>query len=238
MSTSLSRKSASESLEALQRGNFRFRNGLRSIDALLSSRNLRDFAENGQRPFSIVVTCSDSRIPTELIFDQGVGDLFVIRIAGNVIPPSALASIEYAMLNFDSALCVVMGHTKCGAIRAAYDRKIGAVSDEDLSPNLVDLLDRISPAFLEFAPLREASPEKLERALAVAARENVRRALDRALRESEAIRARVAEGKFAMIGAIYDVHDGSVVFDEKESPQSVRRDRPEEFAALSFGGVR
>lgn len=238
MSTSLSRKSASEALEALQRGNFRFRNGLRSIDALLSSRNLRDFAENGQRPFAIVVTCSDSRIPTELIFDQGVGDLFVIRIAGNVIPPSALASIEYAMLNFDSALCVVMGHTKCGAIRAAYDRKVGAVADRDLSPNLVDLLDRIAPAFLEFVPFGDSTPADLERALVAATRDNVRRALDRAVRESEAIRRRIAEGRFAMIGAIYDVHDGTVDFDETERPAPARRGRTEELAALSFGGAR
>lgn len=237
MPTSLSRKSASEALEALQHGNFRFRNGLRSIDALLSSRNLRDFAENGQRPFAIVVTCSDSRIPTELIFDQGVGDLFVIRIAGNVIPPSALASIEYAMLNFDSALCVVMGHTKCGAVRAAYDRKTGALPEAALSPNLVDLLDRISPAFLEFSPLREASPLEIDRVLATATRDNVRRALDRAIRESEAIRRRVAEGKFAMIGAIYDVHDGSVTFDSADRSMTARRGRADDLAVLAPGGA-
>jgi len=105
-------------LEVLLEGNKRFTSGTRSIEPMLSHLKMPSLAANGQKPFAVALTCSDSRSPAEMIFDQGVGDLFVVRVAGNVIAPSLLASVEFAVANFGSPLIVVLGHTLCGAVKA------------------------------------------------------------------------------------------------------------------------
>jgi len=134
-----------DALELLEEGNRRFVTGVRSVEPLLSHLKLQELAENGQRPFAVVLTCSDSRSPAELVFDQGLGDLFVVRVAGNVVAPSLLASIEFAVSNFGSPIVLVLGHTQCGAITASIQHK-----KEPHVPlpsvHLEELVGRIMPA--------------------------------------------------------------------------------------------
>lgn len=113
-------RSAEEALAALMEGNERFRNGKFKVQDLGPARRI-DLLENGQKPFAVVLTCSDSRVPAELIFDQGMGDIFVIRVAGNVVDPLALGSIEYGLEHLGVNLLMVLGHSNCGAVKATVD---------------------------------------------------------------------------------------------------------------------
>lgn len=113
-------RSAEEALQALMEGNQRFRNG-KFLEKDLGPARRIDLLENGQKPFVVVLTCSDSRVPAELIFDQGMGDIFVIRVAGNVVDPLALGSIEYGLEHLGVNLLVVLGHSNCGAVKATVD---------------------------------------------------------------------------------------------------------------------
>ncbi|MEO5970489.1 MAG: carbonic anhydrase, partial [Bdellovibrionia bacterium] len=121
MNQSIKGLSAAASIERLIEGNKRFIQGLKSIESITSTAKREDLADNGQTPFCIVVTCCDSRVPAEMIFDCSLGDLYVIRIAGNVISSDLIASIEYAAAQLSPSLCLVMGHTKCGAVGTALD---------------------------------------------------------------------------------------------------------------------
>src|SRR5919206_5065811 len=107
--------SAQEALTRLRAGNQRFVSGVRSLDALLSHTRRAELAVE-QRPFAIVLGCSDSRVPAEIIFDQGLGDLFVIRVAGNIVAPSQVGSVEFAAVRFGTRLVMVLGHSQCGVI--------------------------------------------------------------------------------------------------------------------------
>src|SRR5210317_1200176 len=134
---------ASEALHRLRDGNYRFVNG----DANnLKSINQARRAElvDGQNPFAVIVACSDSRVPVELVFDQGLGDLFVIRVAGNVVAPSQIGSVEYAAAQLGTKLVVVLGHSNCGAVDATLQEL--AQNQEHRSPNLRAIVDRILPA--------------------------------------------------------------------------------------------
>src|SRR5210317_2378060 len=134
---------ASEALHRLRDGNYRFVNG----DANnLKSINQARRAElvDGQNPFAVIVACSDSRVPVELLFDQGLGDLFVIRVAGNIVAPSQIGSVEFAATNLGTRLVVVLGHSKCGAVDAAL-QALESASDI-ASPNLRSIVDSIRPA--------------------------------------------------------------------------------------------
>src|ERR671927_29690 len=111
---------ALEALEKLKQGNGRFVNNVRSAEPFLSQVRRADFVR-GQNPFAVVLGCSDSRVPAEIIFDQGLGDLFVIRVAGNIVAPSQIGSVEFAVEAFGTRLVVVMGHTFCGAIDATLE---------------------------------------------------------------------------------------------------------------------
>jgi len=113
-------RSAEEALQALMEGNQRFRNGKFKERDLGSARRI-DLAENGQKPFAVVLACSDSRVPVELLFDQGMGDIFVVRVAGNVVDPVALGSIEYGLEHLGANLLMVLGHSNCGAVKATVD---------------------------------------------------------------------------------------------------------------------
>src|SRR5690349_21481050 len=108
-----------EALAKLIKGNERFVTGLRSVESLASHLRRRELAESGQEPWAIVLSCSDSRVPAELVFDCGLGELFVVRVAGNIVAPSLIASVEFAAQSFGTPLCVVMGHSQCGAVGAA-----------------------------------------------------------------------------------------------------------------------
>src|SRR5881227_1645518 len=121
--------SAREALERLREGNHRFVSDVRSRDTLVTQTRRSELAE-GQEPFAIILGCSDSRVPAEIVFDQGLGDLFVIRVAGNIVAPSQIGSVEFAAERFGTRLVVVMGHTGCGAIEATLE----AVSNEQKAP--------------------------------------------------------------------------------------------------------
>src|SRR6186997_1045756 len=134
---------AREALERLQEGNRRFVSNIRGHDSLASEARRAEVA-GGQEPFAIVLGCSDSRVPAEIVFDQGLGDLFVIRVAGNIVAPSQVGSVEFAAERFGTRLVVVLGHSQCGAILATLEQLARPTSDQ--SRNLRSIVDRIRPS--------------------------------------------------------------------------------------------
>lgn len=160
--------------------------------------------EGGQSPHTIVVTCSDSRVPPELIFDQDLGDLFVIRIAGNTASKEAIGSIEYAAANLGSSVILVMGHSKCGAVSAALDHvKTGNSLPSD---SLQSVVDPIVPSVKKF--LDDTSENALDNIIS----ENVRHAIADLEAESEIVNGLKNEGKLIIQGCTYDLGSGKVNF--------------------------
>ena len=134
---------ALEALERLQQGNQRFASGVRSIESMLSQTKRNELPAI-QEPFAIILGCSDSRVPAELVFDQGLGDLFVIRVAGNIVAPSQIGSVEFAAEQFKTRLVVVMGHTQCGAICTTIEEMQRPTGEQSL--NIKAIVDRIRPS--------------------------------------------------------------------------------------------
>jgi carbonic anhydrase len=204
MSTPLN---GTQALKRLMEGNERFINGVRSVEPLFSHKKMAELSKNGQRPFVIILTCSDSRSPVEMIFDQGIGDVFVVRVAGNVVAPSLLASMEFAAANFGSCLLVVMGHTKCGAVNATLQHCQNP-SEVLPSVHLEELVSRIRPAVektvTQFGNIK--SPSMLE----LCSVENVKRSMNLILDQSTIIRNLVQEGKLLIEGAVLDISTGKV----------------------------
>jgi carbonic anhydrase len=198
---------ADEALQLLKEGNERFCRGLRSIESMATPEKIRDLAA-GQRPFAIIVGCSDSRVPAEIVFDRGVGDLFLIRLAGNIVPSAALASVEFAALNFGTPLVVVLGHTECGAIKAAVDT-ITSDAMPELTHSLSELVGHIAPSVRSAAFDNASKPEVIRRATL----DNIRRGVADVYRNSEALRPLIDEGRLSVVGALYDLHTGQVEFD-------------------------
>ncbi|MFZ5447472.1 MAG: carbonic anhydrase [Thermodesulfobacteriota bacterium] len=158
-------------------------------------------AGQGQHPLAAVLSCSDSRVPPEIIFDQGLGDLFVVRVLGNVAATDEIGSIEYAVEHLAAPLVVVLGHSQCGAVTAV-------VEDVKLPPNLAGLVEPLKPA-VEKA--REANPESSKDALVNAAvKENVWQSIADMLDQSLIIRDKVKDGRVRVVGAIYDLDQGQV----------------------------
>jgi carbonic anhydrase len=195
--------SAAEALERLREGNSRYVAGQSDIDKALSGAKRAELV-NSQSPFAIVLACSDSRVPVELIFDQGLGDLFVIRVAGNIVAPSQVGSVEFAAAQLGSKLVVVLGHSNCGAVDATL--KELRREQAHRSPNLRAIVDRIRPAVEPLlvgnadTPLRDA----------VAA--NVRHSVDRLQHGSLIIEDLVAAGELTIVGAKYSIESGKVRF--------------------------
>ncbi|MFW2405948.1 MAG: carbonic anhydrase, partial [Gammaproteobacteria bacterium] len=135
--------SAAEALERLRQGNDRFVAGECSIDNTPGGARSAKLVA-GQSPFAIILACSDSRVPVEIIFDQGLGDLFVIRVAGNIVAPSQVGSVEYAAAQLGTKLVVVLGHSNCGAVDATL--KELRREEDHRSPNIRSIVDRIRPA--------------------------------------------------------------------------------------------
>lgn len=192
-------------------GNKRFTSGLRSVAAMATTDKLPELASKGQKPFSIILSCADSRVPAEIIFDQGLGDLFMVRVAGNVVAPSLLASMEFAATNFGSPLIVVMGHTNCGAVNATINMTI---DNENLAPpkiskNLTDLIDRIRPAVRRVANKKDHDDFKN-----LCVWENVRHSIETILDESPTIFELVKHEKLKIVGAVFDLETGRVQFQE------------------------
>jgi carbonic anhydrase len=197
--------SAAEALVRLRAGNARFSQNLISVDAL-SSHGRRNALVEGQAPFAIVLSCSDSRVPSELVFDCGLGDLFVVRVAGNIVAPSLVGSVEFAAETFGTALVVVMGHSRCGAIAATVNSLTSGT--RVASENVRDIVERITPSV---APVVERGGPAAE-LLAAAVRANVRSSANQLRHGSAPLERLSAQGKLAVVGAEYSLETGQVDF--------------------------
>ena len=196
----------SQVIDRLIEGNHRFASGRRYEDGFSQSR--RSQLASGQSPFAVVIGCSDSRVPVEAIFDQGLGDLFVVRVAGNVVAATQLGSVEFAVGQFGCELIVVLGHTRCGAIEAALRNT--EEPREDLSPNLREIVNCIQPAIDEILDLKNTSGRgDLVRA---ATRVNITNSIGNLTAHSQLLKARVQAGKLDVRGAEYDLETGLVEF--------------------------
>jgi carbonic anhydrase len=199
--------SASDALLELRDGNRRFVAG--DVDAAsLASRAHQPGKSGGQKPFAIVLACSDSRVPVELVFDQGFGDLFVIRVAGNVVAPSQIGSIEFAASQFGTKLVVVLGHSDCGAVIATL--KELSLEQTHRSPNLRAIVDRVRPAI---EPLLQAHTHSDEATLTDAAvRANILASVDRLSNGSLILEQLIDDGELMIVGAEYSIETGEVEF--------------------------
>jgi len=195
-----------EALHLLKKGNFRFVNNLKLNRDLLEQVN---DTKDGQWPFAAILSCMDSRTSAELIFDQGLGDIFSIRIAGNIITEGILGSLEYATAVAGSKLIVVLGHTKCGAIKGACDDvKMG---------NLTSLIDRIRPAILEEKTVQENRNGDNPEFVNAVAHLNVNHSVEQIMEKSVVIKELVEQGKVGIVPAMYDVTTGKVTFFENDA---------------------
>jgi carbonic anhydrase len=204
---------AHEALGRLRDGNRRFASGSGSVDGL-SSRARRAELVAGQEPLAIVLGCSDSRVPAEIVFDQGLGDLFVIRVAGNIVAPSQIGSVEFAAERFGTRLVVVLGHSQCGAIQATLEALLRP--NETKSRNLRSIVDRIRPA-VEGLLATEAGKD-INTLLPAAARANIRVSTNQLRHGSEVLERLIAEEGLLIVGAEYSLESGLVhVFDGVEA---------------------
>jgi carbonic anhydrase len=198
---------AVEALEKLRQGNARFINNVRGAEPILSQVRRADFVHR-QNPFAVVLGCSDSRVPAEIVFDQGLGDLFVIRVAGNVVAPSQVGSVEFAVESFDIRLVVVLGHTFCGGVGATLDVLQNRARPG--SRGVMSIVDRIRPAV---EPLLQtelaAHPDALMRA---SIRANVRASANQLRHGSEIIERMATERDLCVVGGVYDLASGEVDF--------------------------
>jgi carbonic anhydrase len=199
---------APEALIRLRDGNGRFVSNVRSMDALASMSRRPDPATR-QQPFAIILGCADSRAPAETIFDQGLGDLFVIRVAGNIVAPSQIGSVEFAAERFGTQLVVVMGHSHCGAIAATVEG-MQPNDQAPLSRNLLSITDRIAPAV---APLMQTELVKDRPALLRAAtRANVAASAQQLRNGSRLLEDLRLNRGLLVVGAEYDLETGVVDF--------------------------
>jgi len=198
---------ADDIVESLKAGNQRFLNGESVQCPRLSLDKLKDFAARGQFPKAIVLCCSDSRAPVEMIFDQDIGDLFVIRVAGNVVAPSLVGSVEFATTLFGISLVLVMGHSGCGAVRATmeYIENPQALPSE----NIHDIVGRIKPQVFPISQRPDLSPEEK---LAQAVEANVIASVGQLSHASRLIEGLVQEGRVKILGAVLELETGAVRF--------------------------
>lgn len=198
---------ASEALKRLQEGNQRFVAGVRSIDTLGKQMQRADFLQ-GQAPIAIILGCSDSRVPAEIVFDQGLGDLFVIRVAGNIVAPSQVGSVEFAVELFNTPLVVVLGHSLCGAVMATLDDL--EHPSEARSSNVLSIVNRIRPTVkpLFDTELRN-NPEQL---LKTAIRANILAATNHLRHGSQMLEQFIQKGELTIVGAEYSLETGEVDF--------------------------
>lgn len=201
---------ANEALARLKAGNQRFMSGVRSLETDVKSTNRAGFV-GGQEPFAIVLGCSDSRVPAEIIFDQGLGDLFVIRVAGNIVAPSQVGSVEFAAEQFGTPLVVVLGHSKCGAVTATLN-ELKNPSQATSSSNVMSIVNRIRPSI---QPLFESGvhqdPDKL---LTACIHANMLAATNHLRHGSQILEQLVMKGDLKIIGAKYSLETGEVTFFE------------------------
>ena len=196
-----------QALARLKEGNQRFISGTGGRDLDFEHAKREELVEK-QTPFATVLGCSDSRVPLELVFDQGMGDLFVVRVAGNIAAPSQIGSIEFAAATFGTPLLVVLGHSRCGAVAAAVDTILNP--ETRLSPNIEVIVDRIRPVVQ--ARLDKEPGIGREMLLDRVVEDNVRSTVERLLADSPLLSERIENGLLAVVGAEYALHTGTVKF--------------------------
>jgi carbonic anhydrase len=198
---------ASEAITRLKEGNQRFVSGVRSIDTIVKQNKRADFVA-GQAPFAIILGCSDSRVPAEIIFDQGLGDLFVIRVAGNIVAPSQVGSVEFAAELYGTRLVVVLGHSQCGAVMATIDEL--EKPSKGTSSNVLSIVNRIRP---NVEPLFETElrndPEKL---LESSIHANILAAMNHLRHGSQKLEQLIQNDGLQIVGAEYSLETGVVTF--------------------------
>jgi len=194
---------ATEALVRLREGNARFAANVRGPGSLLSAERRAALAA-AQKPFAIVLGCSDSRVPVEIVFDQGPGDLFVIRVAGNIVAPSLIGSVEFAVERFGTRLVVVLGHSSCGAIAATLEELRRSSANQ--SPNLKDIVDRIRPAVEGLGDERDAM------------RANILASVQQLRHGSRTIEGLIGRDGLMIVGAWYELETGRVRFLEETLP--------------------
>ena len=204
--------SAGEALERLRAGNLRFTSNTADRTALGSQERRAELAKQ-QQPFAIVLGCSDSRVPAEIVFDQGLGDLFVIRVAGNIVAPSQVGSVEFAASRFGTRLVVVLGHSQCGAVQATIEELQQPAIRQ--SRNLRAIVDRVRPAV---EPLLQTElRHDVDALLRHAVRANVRASADHLRHGSEILEQLIRDAGLLVVGAEYSLETGAVeVFDGVE----------------------
>jgi carbonic anhydrase len=198
---------ATEALQRLRAGNARFVSDSRNGDDATGARRRLELAAQ-QFPFAIILGCSDSRVPAEIIFDQGLGDLFVIRVAGNIVAPSQIGSVEFAAERYGTRLVVVLGHSSCGAIMATLE-ELGRNTREQ-SPNLRSIVNRVRPSV---QPLLSTSLANDHEALVHhAVRANIRMSADHLRHGSEMLEQLILDAGLLIVGAEYNLETGVVEF--------------------------
>lgn len=198
---------AEDALKRLQEGNQRFVSDRKDGGAPTGESHRRALVD-GQAPFAIILGCSDSRVPAELVFDQGLGDLFVIRVAGNIVAPSQIGSVEFAAAQFGTRLVVVLGHSSCGAISATLDEL--AQPSQNQSRNLRSIVERIRPAV---ATLMETDLKNDRKQLTHhAVRANVRASADHLRHGSEILENLIDKDGLLVVCAEYSLETGEVDF--------------------------
>ncbi|MDP6794821.1 MAG: carbonic anhydrase [Verrucomicrobiota bacterium] len=197
--------SAKEAIDRLKEGNERFVSGGQLMESLTNPERRVELA-SGQEPFAIILGCSDSRVPAEIVFDFSLGHLFVIRVAGNIVAPSQVGSIEFAAEQFGTRLVVVLGHQNCGAVAATLDELKRPT--ENRSPNLGAIVDRIRPAV---EPLTATGNDEAA-LLRQAVRANVRASVNQLKRGSGILETLVRGDGLHIVGAEYSLKTGTVDF--------------------------
>jgi carbonic anhydrase len=198
---------AREALERLKVGNLRFASDARGSDVLLSRARPAELAA-GQQPFAIILGCSDSRVPAEIVFDQGLGDLFVIRVAGNIVAPSQVGSVEFAAARYNTRLVVVLGHSQCGAVIATLEELQRPT--ENQSRNLHAIVDRVRPSVegLLATDLRN----DLDALVKQAVRANICASVNHLRHGSEVLEQLIEDEGLRVVGAEYSLETGVVEF--------------------------
>ncbi len=213
---------AQEALERLKEGNRRFVSEVRRGDALMNQARRTEVAA-GQEPFAIILGCSDSRVPAEIIFDRGLGDLFVIRVAGNIVAPSQVGSVEFSAARYGTRLVVVLGHSQCGAILATLEEL--QQPDANQSRNLRSIVDRVRPSVESL--LRTGLKDDPEALVREAVRANVRASANHLRHGSEVLESLIHKDGLMVVGAEYSLETGVVEFFDGVAASGDLPSRPE-----------
>ena len=198
-----------QALALLKEGNIRYVDSLSSTDPM---NQQRPELVSVQNPIAIILGCSDARVPVEIVFDQKLGELLVIRVAGNIVAPSQIGSVEFAAEQFGTKLVVVLGHSHCGAVTACVDALINP--EQNYSPNLQSIVDRIRPSVYNLHELATANGQEVDADELVdrSIRANVRMSVSQLKHGSRMLEDLSTTGELLIVGAEYDLETGKVRF--------------------------